>query len=208
VFAEDRWFDILIEYAKATTEEIVIRITATNRGPDPAPLQMLPTLWFRNTWSWGPQPLPQPVIRAVAGPTGTLCLEARRQRHATRPADARRLPTRPSLAHRRRRLRPAVLATDNETNGSAVYGPGNASHSRFTKDAFHRFLCGGERTAVNPAGSGTKVGMHRRWLVPPGGSVAMHLVLTDRAPAEVVPPSSTGGSTGRSTDRPHGRHVR
>ena len=205
VFAEDRWFDILIEYAKATTEEIVIRITATNRGPDPAPLQMLPTLWFRNTWSWGPQPLPQPVIRTVAGPAGTLCLETDDNGMLLDPRmpDGCRLGRRWLIAAADSAT---VLATDNETNGTAVYGPGNASHSRFTKDAFHRFLCGGERSAVNPAGSGTKVGIRRRWLVPPGGSVAMHLVLTDRPPAEVVPPSttgkSTGGSTGRSTDSP------
>jgi hypothetical protein len=201
VFAEDRWFDILIEYAKATTEEIAIRITATNRGPDPAPLQMLPTLWFRNTWSWGPQPLPQPVIRTVAGPAGTLCLETDDNGMLLDPRmpDGCRLGPRWLIAAADSAT---VLATDNETNGTAVYGPGNASHSRFTKDAFHRFLCGGERSAVNPAGTGTKVGMHRRWLVPPGGSVAMHLVLTDRPPAEVVPPSTTGESAGGSAERP------
>jgi len=74
VFADDRWFDILVEYAKASPEEIAIRITATNCGPDPAPLHVLPTLWFRNTWSWGPRPPHgSPAAAAAAAPRTTCC---------------------------------------------------------------------------------------------------------------------------------------
>jgi|688.fasta_scaffold30112_3 hypothetical protein len=196
VFAEDRWFDILVEYAKATTEEIAIRITAFNCGPDPAPLHMLPTLWFRNTWSWGPQSQSQPVIRAVAGPAGTLCLEADDRDMILDPKipAACRLGPRWLLAAADANA--SVLATDNETNGAVVYGPGHASRSRFTKDAFHRFLCDRQRTAVNPAGSGTKLCIHRRWMVPPGGSAVMHLVLTDRPPATAAAAADfAGGST-------------
>ena len=196
VFADDRWFDILVEYAKATEEEIVLRITATNRGPDPAPLHILPTLWFRNTWSWGPRPLPTPVIRAVPGPPGTLCLEADDSGMQLDP----RMP--PGCRLGPRWLLAAadaagVLATDNETNAPVVYGAGDASRSRFTKDAFHRFVCHGERAAVNPSGSGTKVCIHRRWLVPRGRSAVMHLLLTDRPPAESLPSSTAASPDGR-----------
>lgn len=132
VFADGRWFDILIEYAKATTEEIAIRITATNRGPDPAPLQMLPTLWFRNTWSWGPQQLPQPRIRAAIGPSGTLCLEADDNGMFLDP----RIPNGCRLG--RRWLITAadsatVLATDNETNGPVVYAPAASAAPRLRR---------------------------------------------------------------------------
>jgi len=212
VFAEERWFDILIEYAKTTTEEIAIRITAVNCGPDPAPLHMLPTLWFRNTWSWGPQPQPQPVIRALAGqksltkhaglnshagPTphaGLICLEADESgmRSDPRMPAGHRLGPRWLLAAADAA---DVLATDNETNGPVVYGAGHASRSQFTKDAFHRFLCHGERTAVNPTGSGTKVCIHRRWMVPPGGAAVMHLLLTDQPPG-VAGSAGMAGSAG------------
>ena len=192
VFADDRWFDILIEYGKATTEEIAIRITAVNCGPDPAPLHMLPTLWFRNTWSWGPSPLPQPVIRTVAGPNGTVCLEAddRDMLLDPRTPASGRLGPRWLLAATHGDANVEVLATDNETNGPAVYGTDSASRSRFTKDAFHRWLCNRARSAVNPAGRGTKLCFHRRWMVPPGGSAVMHLVLTDKPPTSFA---SAGG---------------
>jgi len=179
VFAGDRWFDIIVEYAKASPEEIAIRITAFNHGPDPAALHLLPTLWFRNTWSWGPHRQPQPRIAAAAAPPGLVCLEADPRDMHLDP----RMPAAASVGLRRllaAAAGTAVLATDNETNGVAVYGPGHASHSAFTKDAFHRCLVAGERSAVNPAGHGTKVCLQRRCVVPPGESVAMHLVFTDR----------------------------
>ena len=187
VFAAGRWFDILVEYAKITPEELAVRITAVNRGPAAAPLHMLPTLWFRNTWAWGPGTRPQPVIRAASGPPGTLCIEADDHDLVLES----RIPTAYKLGPRRLLAAAdpaaAILATDNETNGPAVYGAGNASRSPHTKDAFHRLLCGGERDAVNPAGRGTKLCIHRRWTVPAGGTATMHLLLTDRSPAAALP---------------------
>jgi hypothetical protein len=187
VFAENRYFDILIEYAKTNPEEIAIRITATNHGPDPAPLHVLPTLWFRNVWSWEGGPQPQPVIRREPGPPGTCCLLA----------DDDNLPPDPHIPtlHRlgpRWLIAPLAagagpLFTDNETNGPAVFGPSQLSRSPFTKDAFHRRLCEGDAAACNPAETGTKAAIAFELLVPAGGTTSLHLLLTDRPPAAAVP---------------------
>jgi hypothetical protein len=188
IFDDGRFFDILVEYAKAGPEEIAIRITATNRGPEAAELHVLPTLWFRNTWAWDGRNTPAPVIRAAEGPPGTLCVVAD---DAGAEIDAR-LPPSARLGPRWLvAAAPAgttVLFTDNETNGPAVFGPGNASRSAFTKDAFHRFLCGGEAAACNPAGTGTKAAFHVRHTVAAGGSASVHLLLSDRRPDEALGP--------------------
>jgi len=184
IFDDGRWFDILVEYAKASAEEIVVRITAVNHGPEAAPLHLLPTLWFRNTWSWGARPLPRPHIRPTTAAGGLLCVEADARDMVVDP----RMPPSGRLGPRRLLVAAAgtvVLATDNETNGAVVYGPGHASQSPYTKDAFHRRVVDGERRCVHPAGEGTKVCFQRRCLVPAGGTVAMHLVLTDR-PADTA----------------------
>ena len=138
VFDDDRYFDIFIEYAKADPEDIAIRITAHNRGPDAAPLHILPTLWFRNTWAWGAAPLPEPTI---------TCERARRcvrwwPTTATRPSIRNMpasLPARTAASCTARRA--PALFTDNETNGERAYGPGNTSRTPYTKDAFHRAIC-------------------------------------------------------------------
>jgi hypothetical protein len=186
IFADNRFFDILIEYAKTTPEEIAIRITATNHGSRPAPLHVMPTLWFRNTWSWDGKPHPQPVIRRERGPAGTLCLVAD---DGAVPPDPN-IPT-PHLLGRRWLIAPASvgatpLFTDNETNGPVVFGSGHGSRSPFTKDAFHRLLCAGETGACNPAEEGTKAAFHAQALVPAGGATTLHLLLTDRPPADAV----------------------
>jgi len=182
IFAAGRWFDIDVEYAKADPEELVLRITATNHGPEEAVLHLLPTLWFRNTWAWNGQPLPRPVIRPASGPPGTLVVTADDTAAVLDP----RMP--PTARLGTRWLAAATTAgdrllfTDNETNGPAVYGPGHESRSRFTKDAFHRAVCQGEEGAVNPAGEGTKACLHAPRVVPAGGRVAIHLVFSDRSP--------------------------
>jgi hypothetical protein len=192
VFDDGRFFDILVEYAKDSPEEIAIRITATNRGPDPAELHVLPTLWFRNTWAWDGRGTAPPVIRRAESPAGTLCLVADDR-------DAEIDASLPPAA----RLGPrwlvtaavpgtAVLFTDNETNGPAVFGPGSTSRSAFTKDAFHRLICAGDTAACRAAGTGTKAAFHARLAVPAGGSAAVHLLLADRPPQEILGPRSDG----------------
>jgi hypothetical protein len=175
VFDADRYFDVVIEYAKADPEDIAIRITAHNRGPDPAPLHVLPTLWFRNTWAWGPVAGREPAITCERG--GGVCLIA----------DDTDLPVDPSIpAHYRLGTRylygPAApaLFTDNETHGERAYGPGHASRKRHTKDAFHRALCEADPTTVRPDGRGTRAALHYRHVVPAGGCVTLRLRFTDR----------------------------
>ncbi|HEV8634057.1 MAG TPA: glucosidase [Chloroflexota bacterium] len=188
VFAQSRYFDVFVEYAKASPEDLVVRIEAFNRGPDPAEVHLVPQLWFRNTWAWGPEAGPEPSIRLDPAdrPNG-VCLVA---------DDATALP--PAnlgfayrLGPRRLYAEPGgeVLFTDNETNGPRVYGPGAESRSRYTKDAFHRKIVGGECDATNPANVGTKACLHDRRVVPAGGSTVLRLRLTDRptaAPLDAV----------------------
>jgi hypothetical protein len=186
VFDEGRYFDIAIEYAKATPEDLVVRIEAYNRRPEPAPLHVVPHLWFRNTWAWGPEPLPEPTIRRGPDAPDGLCL-------VTDDAGVRPLPTAPvayRLGPRTLDAPPGgdVLFTDNETNGPRVFGPGHVSRKRHVKDAFHRWIVLGE-PCTNPAGVGTKAALHYRFeAIPPGGSVVLRLRLSDRGPAR--PPLS------------------
>ncbi|HEX3704254.1 MAG TPA: hypothetical protein VHU82_13055 [Vicinamibacterales bacterium] len=178
VFDTDRYFDIVIEYAKATTDDICIRIEAFNRGPEDAELHVIPQLWFRNTWGWGSMRQRPPRIQIGTRPSdaGTfVALEA----DDTGAEQLQNL----TLDYRlglRRLYGPAdgePLFTDNETNGPVTWGPSASSASRFTKDAFHRRIVHGEN-AVNPVPEGTKACLHYRATVPAGGSIVWRLRLT------------------------------
>src|SRR5690349_3256359 len=165
VFDDNRYFDIYAEYAKAGPDDIAIRITVANRGPDAATLDLLPTLWFRNTWSWG-----------RSGEGYSARPELRRSGDATiqvthwtlgryeLEADIAGMPEPPKL-----------LFTENETNVSRLYGAANPQP--FVKDAFHRAIVDGEPGAVNPAGVGTKAAIHYRLEVPAGGERIVRLRL-------------------------------
>jgi len=181
VFAENRYFDIEVEYAKASEEDLCIRITAHNRGPDAAELHLLPHLWYRNTWAWEPaawdpnRPVAEPDI--MPGPASDRFVSLR-----SCDADCETLSTIPIHY----RLGPRVLYgpaggkllfTDNETNAARVFGPGNRSRKPYTKDAFHRWLIDGE-SSLNPAQLGTKAALYYHYpAVPPGGSVQLELRL-------------------------------
>jgi hypothetical protein len=167
IFDDDRYFDILIEYAKADEDDLAIRITAHNRGPDAAPLHILPTLWFRNTWSWRGS-LENPP--RISGEPGMLVADDEGSVHEV-----------PHYRLGRRWLHGdgAQLFTHNETNGERAFGPGNASRADHTKDAFHRYLCEGDKTAVR--GDGTKAALHYRFDVTAGGSVTVRLRLAPSA---------------------------
>ncbi len=156
VFAEDRYFDVFVEYAKAGPEDLLIRITAHNRGPEAAPLRLLPTLWFRNTWSWV-QDAAKPSLQA-AGPG---ILQA----------------SHPELGNYRLYCQgtPELLFTENETNAARLWGQPNPSP--YVKDAFHDYLIAGQRAAVNPAQVGTKAAAHYMLDVPAGGSQTVCLRL-------------------------------
>ncbi len=163
VFDGDRHFDVLVEYAKAAPDDILIRITATNRGPEPAELHLLPTLWYRNTWSWdtaGPQ---RPTLRS--GPPGTD--------HVVIEGDH------PSLGPRWLYCEgtPALLFTENDTNGERLWGVPNASP--YVKDGINRYVVEGKKDAVNPAETGTKAAAYHRWTLAPGESRTVRLRLSN-----------------------------
>ena len=177
IFDSQRYFDVFVEYAKASPEDICIRIEVCNRGPESAPIHVLPHLWFRNTWAWGPQPLPQPSIRL--GPQSDGCISL-----LADDSTAQSPPSLPFAYHVGKRYLYAEasatpLFTDNETNGPRVWGEGAQSRSRWVKDAFHRHIIHGE-DRVNPEHTGTKACFHYANLqVPAGGSAVVRLRLTD-----------------------------
>ncbi len=171
VFDDGRYFDVAVEYAKAGPNDILVRITVTNRGPEAARLDLLPTLWFRNTWSWGRTGegyWPKGKIRKVKD--GVVAVE-----HPS--LEGMRLW---AEAHDGRT--PELLFTENETNCERLFG--GPSAAAYVKDAFHAFVIDGRRDAVNPAGFGTKVAAHYRLDVPARGSVTVRVRLasTDEAP--------------------------
>ena len=182
VFDEDRYFDIVIEYAKATPEDYCIRIEAFNRGPNPAPLHLLPHLWFRNIWARGPNAwtlhlTPEPCIRPGPRADGFISLltDDSAVETLTNIPVSYRLGSRVLYAPPEGRM----LFTFNETNGPRVFGPGNKSRRPYVKDAFHRHLIHGE-DSHNPILEGTKAALHYRFAaVPPGGSVVVRLRLSD-----------------------------
>jgi Glycosyl hydrolase family 63 C-terminal domain len=155
VFEGDRYFDVFAEYAKAGPDDILARITVVNRGPEPATLHLLPTLWFRNTWSWGREGegyWPRPVLRRA----GDGRIEMEHQSLGRYSLEVE-LPS---------GTPPALLFTENETNVERLYGAPNAQP--YVKDAFDRYLIHGEREAVNPAATGSKAAVHYVLTLAPG----------------------------------------
>ncbi len=155
VFDDNRYFDVFAEYAKAGPDDICIRITVANRGPDPARLHLLPTLWFRNTWSWGCRHEGcelKPKLRQVAD--GRVQCD-----HVTLGRFF--LEVEPGTEGA-----PALLFTENETNAKELFAAENASP--YVKDAFHDHIVDGRDDAVNPAHTGTKCAAHHAMTLAPG----------------------------------------
>jgi hypothetical protein len=184
VFDEDRYFDVFVEYAKAGPEDLCVRIEVFNRGPEDAPVHVVPQLWFRNTWAWGKDPLPEPSIRLGPGGDGYASVVA----DDSKAEQLRGLPFQYSLGPRYLYAQAGgrALFTNNETNARRVWGEGASSRSPFTKDAFHRHIVDGE-DSVNPANEGTKAAFHYEALtVPAGGSVVVRLRLSDGRLADPI----------------------
>jgi len=157
VFDQDRYFDIFIEYAKNAPDDILVRVTVINRGPDAATLHLLPTVWFRNTWSWG-YGVPRPEL-------------ARLDTHSIAISEQ-------SLGQFKLWLEdaPPLLFTENESNTERLWGWRGAE--KYTKDAFHRYLVNAERDAVNPDETGTKASGLYQIEVQPGGDKILHFRLS------------------------------
>src|SRR5438876_10423789 len=164
VFDGDRYFDVLVEYAKAAPDDILIRITATNRGPEPAELHLLPTLWYRNTWSWDAAGPERPTLRLSTPGTG----------HATIETDH------PSLGPRwlYGEGTPEVLFTENDTNAERLWGV-VPNPSPYVKDGINRYVVEGRKDAVNPAAVGTKAALYHRMTLGPGESMTRGLRLSN-----------------------------
>jgi len=178
VFHEDRYFDVFVEYAKETPEDIFIRVTIHNRGPEEAPLDVLPTLWFRNTWSWKKDSA-RPVMSLKGNQVNVLHQGLNSDMvedlgafhfHAYQSSDG---------------CTPEWLFTENESNQEKLFGSPN--DAPFTKDAFHRHVVNGEAGAINPAQTGTKAAAHYRLVIPAGGQVTLDLRLCEnKQPAKPV----------------------
>jgi hypothetical protein len=159
VFNDDRYFDVFVEYAKADPQDILVRITVHNRGPEGARLRVLPTLWFRNTWSWGVDDR-KPELRQASDDV----VEATHRDLGTHWLHCDGTPE--------------LLFTENESNALRLWNQPNASP--FVKDAFHSYVVSGSPDAVNPARQGTKASAHYTLDVPAGGSQTVRLRLAGK----------------------------
>jgi len=160
VFADNRYFDVFVEYAKGSCNDILIRITAVNRADVAAPLRLLPTVWFRNTWSWG-RDRQRPELQRLQGSRAAIAIDHQRTGPYTLHFDGA----------------PELLFTENETNSQRLFGIDSASP--FVKDAFNEYIVNGITTAVHPAQRGTKAAGHYAALIGPGQSLTVRLRLTD-----------------------------
>jgi hypothetical protein len=164
IFDDQRYFDVVVEYAKASPDDILIVIRAHNRGPEAAPIHVLPTVWFRNTWSWGDVTL-KPWLARVEDPIagGVLALDEPRVGPRWLYCDGS----------------PELLFTDNDTNARRLYGTDGQG---FFKDGINDAVVSGKDDAVNATGVGTKAAAHYRSFVPAGGEIEIRLRLCDVAP--------------------------
>jgi hypothetical protein len=175
IFDEDRYFDVFVEYAKSSPDDICIKIEAFNRGPEDAPLHIIPHLWFRNTWAWTSPPGPEPIIRRGPEGGGFTSVVA----DDSTAEMLKNLPFRYQLGARHLYAESGgeALFTYNETNMERVFGPHRSSRTPYVKDAFHRHIVNGE-DAINPNQVGTKSCFHYQAIVPAGGSKSVRLRLT------------------------------
>jgi hypothetical protein len=164
VFDEHRYFDVAVEYAKDDADDVLIRLTATNRGPDAAPLVLLPQLWFKNTWSWSPKAA-RPALFALE-PLGDVSVVETAQEHLGR------FWLYIEGAHE-------LLFTDNESNAERLWGAPNSTP--YVKDAFHEAIVRRRQDVVRSALSGTKVGARFSLWLQAGESETVRLRYTNRA---------------------------
>ncbi len=177
VFNDDNYFDVFVEYAKSTPEDILIRITAVNRGQETARLALLPTVWFRNTWSWGEHP-EKPMLKRIGDVKNASVVELSHKYYGHRWLFCQGAPE--------------LLFTENETNPLRLYRrptPG------YFKDAFHDYVVHNNQKVINPKLEGTKAAAHYQLTLAPGESQTIKLRLTDLA----IPPTN-GDPCGQDFD--------
>ena len=176
VFDDNRYFDVFVEYAKESPEDVLIQITAHNRGPEAAELHVLPTLWFRNQWSWQGV-AERPGLQKFAGKSGWSVVKAADPKLGDRylycDGDA------------------ALLFTENETNTQRIFGVPN--RTPYVKDSINNCVVNSQHDAVNPEQEGTKVAAHYRATIEPCQSQVVRLRLSDVAPGAFGPPNGKPG---------------
>src|SRR5262249_12861114 len=174
IFSEDRYFDVFVEYAKVSAEDILIQISVANRGPEAAPLHILPTLWFRNLWTWW-EDTPRPSLKQLAIKDGFRCVAAShdqlRNRYLYCEGDV------------------PLVVTENETNNQRLSGM--ASAARYVKDGINNYVVDGKLDDVNPERTGTKVSADYQLSVPAGETASIRLRLCDLGPHAVGDPFKT-----------------
>ena len=176
IFDHDRYFDVFVEYAKESPEDLFIKVTVSNRGTEPATIHVLPTLWFRNTWS-SDEHAKRPQLKRTGAPGGIAAIVA----------------TEPTLGEYFLYAEgdPELLFTENETNNQRLFGTPNATP--YVKDAFHSYLVNADKSAINSKEVGTKAAAHYNLKVGPGESKTIRLRLTQLSPAD-LPKSFTGNA--------------
>jgi len=165
IFDEDRYFDVFVEYAKADPEDILVRVSAVNRGPVEATIHLLPTLWFRNTWSWDSDESRPQLRQPEAMANEMSVVEAKHDYYGARWLYCEGTPE--------------LLFTENDTNAARLYGAQNGTH--FAKDGINDYVVRGDGGAVNPERTGTKAAAHYRLNVEPGVTATIRLRFTHRA---------------------------
>jgi hypothetical protein len=189
IFDDDRYCDVYVEYAKVDAEDILIRLTVTNRGPEEALLDLLPTLWFRNTWTWLPK-APHPALSRYQGefsPANYMVVKVE-------PIDSPPIDDVGTGSYIGQRWlycegRPTLLFTENETNTERLYGIPNGvpNASPYVKDSINDYIVHGKQEAVNPAQVGTKVAVHYHLTLAAGETHQVQLRLSQRPPEDLVP---------------------
>ena len=177
VFNDNRYFDVVVEYAKESPDDLLIRITAFNRGPDSADLHLLPTLWFRNVWSWSAEN-GRPNLRELVPQAGSRIIAA-----SDSKIGVRYLYCEGDIP---------LLFTENETNSERLFKSPN--RTPYVKDAFHNYVVHGQKECVNPEGQGTKAAPHYRLTIPAGASQSIQLRITDVAPVDLKRAYGKSGS--------------
>ncbi len=171
VFSDDRYFDVFVEYAKNTPEDILIQISVCNRGPEAATLHVLPTVWFRNTWRWSSKLL-KPVLKEIPGANGFRTIAAAHAELGDHFLYCENLVP--------------LLFTENETNNERIFGTRNSSP--YVKDGINNYVVCGKQDAVNPEMTGTKASAQYEITVAAGGMSTIWLRLSDRAPVSMGAP--------------------
>jgi hypothetical protein len=178
IFNQDQYFDVFVEYAKNTPEDLLIKITAFNRSNQDAPLTILPTVWFRNIWYGSKLPVERPIIKEIKMPENLMAVEAEQQFLGKRylyfcgPVP--------------------LLFTENENNNQRLFGTHNLTP--YVKDGINNYVVNGDQNAVNPAQVGTKTAGNYMFTVPAKQSVTVKLRLTNVRPEDVDPQSIFGNS--------------